>query len=281
MLPFKNTLCKFAAVMAVSYAIQAQFALCEDLIPDKNLEAAVRREVFEKRYNTEPLTADDVKNISQVVGKGKGIKSLEGLQNCKSLMKIDLEKNEIVDLSPIKELKLLQSIDLSSNKIESLEPITQLIQSQYLQLSKNAIADLAPLREMKNLRSLYIADNKIKSVEPVSGLKKMWTLDIAGNPIEDTAPIGQLKGLDSINLKGCGVKSIEFIRTLNPNFLMLNGNSITDFGPLADACEADAKSERRFAPFLRLYLDDATLKEASQATAIERLKTAGVRINPK
>ena len=98
--------------MAVSYAIHSQFALCEDLIPDKNLEAAVRREVFEKRYNTDPLTADDVKNISQVVGKGKGIKSLEGLQNCKSLMKIDLEKNEIVDLSPIKDLKLLQSIDL-------------------------------------------------------------------------------------------------------------------------------------------------------------------------
>ena len=62
--------------------------------------------------------------------------------------------------------------------------------------------------------------------------------------------------------------------------MMLNGNSITDFGPLADACEADAKTERRFAPFLRLYLDDAMLKNASQATAIERLKTAGVRINP-
>ncbi len=282
MLRLENSLLRnFAAVtMVVSVAIQAQVAFCEDLFPDKNLEAAVRREVFEKRYNTEPITADDVKNISQVVGKGKGIKSLEGLQNCKSLMKIDLEKNEIVDLSPIKELKLLQSIDFSSNKIESLDPIAQLIQSQYLQLSKNAIVDLAPLRDMKNLRSLYIADNKIKSVEPVSGLKKMWTLDLAGNPIEDTAPIGQLKGLESINLKGCGVKSLEFVRSLTPNFIMLNGNSITDFGPLADACEADAKTERRFAPFLRLYLDDATLKEASQATAIERLKTAGVRINP-
>jgi len=282
MLRLDNSLLSgFSAVfLSVSLAIQAQVAICDDLIPDKNLETVVRREVFDKRYNTEPLTAEDVKNISQVVGKGKGIKSLEGLQHCKSLMKIDLEKNEIVDLAPIKELKLLQSIDLSSNKIETLEPIVALVQSQYLQLSKNAIVDLTPLRQMSNLRSLYIADNKIKSLEPVSSLKKMWTLEVSGNPIEDPAPIAQLKGLESISLIGCGIKSVEFVRTLTPNFLRLNGNAIADFSPLVEACEADAKSERRFAPFLRLYLDDAMLKDASQSTAIERLKAAGVKINP-
>lgn len=277
----KSLLSGFSAVfLSISFAIQAQVAICDDLIPDKNLETVVRREVFDKRYNTEPLTAEDVKNISQVVGKGKGVKSLEGLQHCKSLMKIDLEKNEIVDLAPIKELKLLQSIDLSSNKIETLEPIAALIQSQYLQLSKNAIADLAPLRQMSNLRSLYIADNKIKSLEPISGLKKMWTLEVSGNPIEDPAPIAQLKGLESVSLMGCGIKSVEFVRTLTPNFMRLNGNTIADLSPLVEACEADAKSERRFAPFLRLYLDDAMLKDASQSTAIERLKAAGVKINP-
>ncbi len=282
MLRLDNSLLSgFVAVfLSVSFAIPVPFALGDELIPDKSLEAVVRREVFDKRYNTEPLTAEDVKNISQVVGKGKGIKSLEGLQHCKSLMKIDLEKNEIVDLAPIKELKLLQSVDLSSNRIETLEPIAGLIQSQYLQLSKNAIADLSPLRQMSNLRSLYIADNKIKSLEPVSGLKKLWTLEVSGNPIEDTAPIAQLKGLESISLIGCGVKSVEFVRSLTPNFLRLNGNAIADLSPLVEACEADAKTERRFAPFLRLYLDDALLKEASQSAAIERLKAAGVKINP-
>ncbi len=257
------------------------FAFSDELIPDKNLEAVVRKEVFDKRYNTEPLTAEDVKNISQVVGKGKGIKSLEGLQNCKALMKIDLEKNEIVDLSPLKELKHLQYIDVASNKIEKLDPISGLVQSQYLQLSKNSIADLSPLRDMSNLRSLYLSENQIKSLEPVAGLKKVWTLDISGNPIEDTAPIGQMKGLDSINLKGCGIKSLEFVRTLNPNFLMLTGNANLDLGPLVESCEADVKAEGRFAPFLRLYLDDLQLKESSQSNAIERLKAARVKINPK
>jgi hypothetical protein len=93
----------------------ASIGWAQDLFPDKGLEAVVRREVFEKRYNSEPLTADDVKNISQVIGKGKGIKSLEGLQHCKALMKLDLENNEIADLTPIKDLKLLQSIDWSGS----------------------------------------------------------------------------------------------------------------------------------------------------------------------
>ena len=271
----------FAVLLLVSTSTNARVVFSDDLFPDKGLEAAVRKEVFDKRYNTEPLSAEDVKNISQVIGKGKGIKSLEGIQNCKAIMTLNLEKNEIVDLNPIKELKQLQLIDLSSNKIEKLDALAGLVQAQYLQLSKNAIADLSPLREMSNLRSLYIANNQIKSLEPVSGLKKMWTLDASGNPIEDTAPIGKLKGLDSINLNGCGAKNLEFVRTLTPNFLMLNGNTFSDLMPLVETCEADIKAEGRFAPFLKLYLDDNQLKEASQSNAVERLKTARVKINPK
>ena len=282
MLLLENSLRRGVSVFAIAFslAFPARQAICDDLFPDKNLEAVVRREVFEKRYNNDPLTAEDVKNISQVVGKGKGIKSLEGLQNCKALMKIDLAKNELVDLAPIKELQLLQSIDLSPNKIESLEPMVGLIKSQYLQLSGNSITDLTPLKEMSNLRNLYIAENKVKSVEPVSALKRLVSLDLSGNPIEDASPIGKLTGLKSISLKGSGIKNLEFVRTLTPDFLMLNGNAIGDFGPLVESCEADAKGDRRFAQFLRLYLDEASLKDAAQGTAIERLKSAKVKINP-
>ncbi|MGC6447968.1 MAG: hypothetical protein ACON5J_16185, partial [Rubripirellula sp.] len=73
----------------------------QPLFPDKALEAAVRAVVFDKRFNQDPLTKDDVAKIPHVIGRGKGIKSLEGLQHCVSLMKIDLEDNEISDLKPI------------------------------------------------------------------------------------------------------------------------------------------------------------------------------------
>ena len=45
------------------------------------LEAAVRSHVFGKRDNKEPLTADDVKNLSGIKTSGKAIKNLSGLEN--------------------------------------------------------------------------------------------------------------------------------------------------------------------------------------------------------
>lgn len=256
-------------------------AQAQDLFPDKALEAAVRKEVFEKRYNAEPITAEDVKNISQVVGKGRGIKSLEGLQHCKSLMKLDLENNEITDLAPIRELKLLQSIDLASNKIQSLEPISGLTAVQYLHIANNGIEDLGPLSGMVKMQSLYASGNKFKKLEPILPLKKLWTLDISGSPIEDVGIIGELKGLQTINIKGCAIKSLEFTRTLREvRLLIASGNENLDLNPLADACEADAQGERRFAPYLRLYLEEALLKNEPQATAVGRLQKVGVRINP-
>lgn len=255
--------------------------LAQDLFPDKALEAAVRREVFEKRYNAEPLTLDDVKNISQVVGKGKGIKSLEGLQHCKALMKLDLEKNEIADLAPIRELKLLQSVDLASNKIQSIEPLSGLTAIQYLHLANNGIEDIGSLRGMIKLQSLYAAGNKIKKLEPVFGLKKLWTLDISGSPVEDLNGIAELRGLQTINLKGCGTKNLDFVKSMREvRLLILQENPEVDLTALIDACEADAKENRRFAPFLKLYVDDSLVQNASKASWFEKLKAVGVRINP-
>jgi Leucine-rich repeat (LRR) protein len=268
-------------LLAWSFFLLIPAALAQDLFPDKALEAAVRREVFEKRYNAEPLTLDDVKSISQVVAKGKGIKSLEGLQNCKALMKLDLEKNEIVDLGPIRDLKLLQSVDLASNQIQSLEPLTGLIAIQYLHIANNSIEDLGPLRGMIKMQSLYASGNKIKKLEPIFALKKLWTLDVAASPIEDLNGIAELRGLQTINLKGCNVKTLEFAKSMREvRLLILQENPEVDLTALIEACQADAKENRRFAPFLRVYVDDSLVQNASKAAWFEELKATGVRINP-
>src|SRR5205085_858336 len=120
----------FAVALLVGF--HCQRATADDLFPDKNLEAAVRQEVFEKRGKTEPLVEADVVNISQVIGKGKKISNLKGLEKCKSVALIDLANNEISDLEPIKDLKLIQSCDLSKNKIQSLAPLAGLTGIQYL-----------------------------------------------------------------------------------------------------------------------------------------------------
>ena len=121
----------------------------QPIFTDAALQEAVRREVFEKRYNDEPITKEDVANISRVVGKGKGIKSLEGLQHCTALMLIDLEDNEISDLQPIAELKRLQSVTLAGNQIKNIKPLENLTAMQLLDLSGNQVEDLSALKKCR------------------------------------------------------------------------------------------------------------------------------------
>lgn len=252
--------------------------LAEDLFPDKGLEAAVRKEVFAKRYNTEALTKDDVKNISQVMGKGKSIKNLEGLQHCVSVQEIDLENNEIVDLKPMAELKLVQSLNLAGNKIESIAPLAELVRLQYLELSRNAISDLAPLAKMTNMRSLYLSENKITNIDVVKGLTKVWTLYLAKNQVADLTPIGELKWLTSLDLRGCGVTDLKFLKPLTElNYLMLIDNNVSDLTTLVEMAKGD--TQRRFSPFWRIYLYGNPLSDAAKDTQLKELKEIGARIN--
>ena len=127
---------------------------------DKNLENAVRRQVFSKRDNQAPLTAADVAQISSVEGPKMGIRSLKGLEHCKALASLELPGNAITDLSPIDGLPRLQLLDLSDNKITDASPLKNLHKLQYLNLENNQLTDVAPLADLPTLRSLYLTSNQ-------------------------------------------------------------------------------------------------------------------------
>src|SRR5437588_9591363 len=107
----KVHLALFLAILLAATS-SARRAAAEDLFPDKNLEAAVRQQVFEKRNKPDPLVEVDVVNISVVRGAGKKITNLQGLEKCKALAELSLDNNEIPDLEPIKDLKLIQLLNL-------------------------------------------------------------------------------------------------------------------------------------------------------------------------
>ena len=62
-----------AAVLALAQSARAV------VFPDKNLEAALRALVFEKKNNAEELTDDDLRKISTLEAKGRKIQNLSGL----------------------------------------------------------------------------------------------------------------------------------------------------------------------------------------------------------
>lgn len=265
-----NALLPFAAGLLTVLSLPFSNASAQDLFPDKGLEAAVRKEVFAKRYNTEPLTAEDVKRISQVKGKGLEITNLTGLEHCVAVQEIDLRDNQIVDLGPLRELKLLQSISLSNNKIESLEPLKDLERTQYLELSGNAIVDLGPLAKLIHMRSLYLSHNKIESIEALKGMKKVVSLYLAGNPLKDLQPMSELRAVDTLDLSGCGVEDLNFLKPLKLRSLNLMDNKVQSVAPLLEMAQAD--SRRDFAPFWHIYLKGNPVDTMSeQVRALQQL----------
>jgi internalin A len=60
--------------------------------------------------------------------------------------------------------------------------------------------------------------------------------------------------------------------------LQLNGNKIADLQPLVEEAQADAKGERRFAPYLRLSLAGNPLSAEATSMQVSTLKEAGVRL---
>src|SRR6185295_10436730 len=72
------------AAMA-SYAAEDQPKESKELFPDKALERAVRKSVYEKRDNDKPLVESDLGNISIIQASNMGISGLAGLEKCEVL----------------------------------------------------------------------------------------------------------------------------------------------------------------------------------------------------
>jgi len=153
------------------------------LFPDAALEAAVRSQVYSKRFNREPLYESDVTQVSSVIAHGAGVRSLVGLEKCGSLAKLEIPGNLIADLSPLSKLTQLQYLDVRTNQIASVAPLASVGSLQYLNLGWNRIEDAAPLRGLTNLTALVLSGNRLSDLGPVFGLARLASLYADDNRI--------------------------------------------------------------------------------------------------
>lgn len=264
-------------VLAVAGLCQGQEA---GLIPDKNLEAVLRQQVYEKRNTDKPLTEEDLKKVHIVdAGVGKKIASLNGIEKCTNLLQLRLSKNEIVDVTPLKDLTSLQSLDLAGNKIVDVAPLAGLVKLQYLELSDNQIESVAPLAGLVKLSALYLSGNKISDLAPLGGLTNLASLYLDGNAIADIAPLATVNKLSSLDLRGNQIVDLAPLsKQTQLRMLLVDRNKIADLAPLVALAKADAEGDRRLAPYLNLYLAGNPLSDAAKSAQLEALKQCGVRV---
>jgi hypothetical protein len=280
-IPMRSLLARTLRTALLAAAV-AEFASSSALavqFPDKNLEAALRALVFEKKDKTDELSEDDLRKISTLEAKGRGIQNLAGIEHCTNLLLLDVSNNEIGDLGPIRGLVNLQSLSLAHNKISDLTPLMELGKLQYLDLSANQVRLLQPLSAMTRLSALYLAENQISELAPLAGLAHLSSLDLAKNKIVDITPLGNIPRLSVLKLSDNAIENIAPAMKHPPqSMLLVERNKIADLAPLVAAAKADSEGAKSFAPFLRLYLEGNPLSEAAKNEQLATLKTSGVRI---
>ena len=189
-----------------------------------------------------------------------GLENLEWLQ---------LQDNQISDLSPLSSLTQLNSLYVSDNQLTSLTlsdlPNLGYVQAQNnqittinltnvpnlyaLYLDNNGLSDLtdlgASLAEQQsnnngNWLQLGLSSNGITDVSPLSGLERMGSLDLSYNAIED---VSSLSGLT--NLWWLGLRDNE-ITYLNGAFDTWTNGTQIDLNDNPLICsEVDAARENR------------------------------------
>jgi Leucine-rich repeat (LRR) protein len=154
--------------------------------------------------------------------------SLKGISYFRNLTYLNIEFNELRDISPVSDLHYL--CDFSVNgPIQSLEPIRGLQALRYIDFSGCNFEDIFPLGKLTNLEELTICSCGISDISSLEKLTRLMELCLTSNSIQDIRPLLSLHNLCSLDLNGnncpINLNTIDALRAIaynNPNLKSLS-----------------------------------------------------------
>ncbi|WP_405113016.1 stalk domain-containing protein [Paenibacillus sp. FSL K6-1217] len=191
------------------------------LIPDKNLEQAIRVEI---KKPAGPITKEDLQaitslypsdpeqtitslsgleyavNVKSLMLPGLGITNIEPLQNLHKITFLALNGNQITGLEPLQSLSQLEQLNLDSNNIEQLDALAGLSHLTDLLVGHNQLEDLTPVQSLVKLKWLIINDNQIQSLELLRDHPELEHLYFENNLVQDISVLTSLPKLKEVSL---------------------------------------------------------------------------------
>ena len=151
-------------------------------------------------------------------------KDLEIVQYMPNLKNLDLEGQQISDISPLFNTNIEQ-LRLCCNPITSLEGIQKMKNLKELAISSTNITDISPVYELNNLETLWIDDTEITDISGLINNKKLKELNITGSKVRNVPPFNSVKDVrfiaEDIYFNDYSfldnIKSIDELMVLNKN----------------------------------------------------------------
>ena len=227
--------------MGCSTAARASIGGATVSIKDASLRYCVEREL--DKASGSAITEDDMASIERLSCRLFGpdrsphgqIRSLEGLQFATGLMRLNIERNAVSDLSPIAQLPLV-TLDIYRNAVTDFSALTSLRSLTTLSAGGNPTSDITPLGGLTGLTRLSMVGSGLVDISPLARLTNLTTLWLGANAISDISALAALTSLEMLGLSGgnaiSDISPLADLRSLT--YLGLGGNAIVDVSPLRD-----------------------------------------------
>ncbi|WP_152415283.1 leucine-rich repeat domain-containing protein [Caenispirillum salinarum] len=134
------------------------------IIPDDGLAGAISEALSKQRSKIGHL---DLQSLTGLEARERGIRNLDGLEGCANLEILNLEYNNISDVSNLASLKKLRVLSLNMNPISNTGPLSGLANLEILFLGKCGLSDARSLLNLKIIHELSIVYNEIEDLSPL------------------------------------------------------------------------------------------------------------------
>jgi Leucine-rich repeat (LRR) protein len=100
-----------------------------------------------------------VESLHTLVCSGKGVQTLEGMEQLPALTNLNVSHNNVSDITPLANVKGLQVLYATNNSIKSVSALTDLPELTAISLRSNKLSDADVFYTLPQLKKLYVQGN--------------------------------------------------------------------------------------------------------------------------
>jgi len=253
-----NELGDYESVDSAYVELKEEIKPCD--FEDKNLQNNVCAELGKNEGCTIDLS--EAEKITMLSAYGAGTAKLNGIECLTNLTWLNLNFNQISDISSLAGLINLKYLYLNGNQISDISSLAGLTNLEYFYLDTNPISDISSLAGLTNLTWLDLNTNQISDISSLAGLTNLEQLYLNGNQVSDISSLAGLTNLKDLNLNVNPISDISSLAGLtNLGQLYLNENQISDISSLANLANLE-----------QLYLNFNHISDISSLAGLTNLK---------
>ncbi len=145
------------------------------------------------------------------------VTDIRALSGCTNIEYLDLDGNEIADISPLAYCGALLSLSLCLNRITDISALASCGKLENVWLPENDIRDISALASCKRLRYLDVCVNLITDISVLAHFRKLWGVSLPINQITDISVLESCPRLKIVEvfdnpLSGSAAAVIEKLR---------------------------------------------------------------------